>query len=213
MTSKSDLLQYWSDRFAFSKRELAAFTAVHREDFIPSSAQSMAYEDIPLPTLRGKTVSQPTTVMIMTHALDVKKGMKVFEVGTGSGYQSAILAHLVGASGKVVTTEIIPELVQFARLNIMRAGYENIVVLEEDGPRGHAKEAPFDRIILTAAAKEFPPELVKQLKLKGIILGPLGTEEEQQMVRGTKNKQGGLDIEFLGSFLFSPLAGKHGFVY
>jgi len=149
--------------------------------------------------------------MMMTHALDVKPGMTVFEVGAGSGYQAAIIGKLVGAKGKVITSEILPELVQFARANLARSLIKNVEVIEADGARGLEGKV-FDRIILTAAAKEFPPVLVNQLKDEGIIIGPLGTVEEQQMVVGRKKKES-LELEFLGSFIFSPLAGKHGFAY
>ena len=166
---------------------------------------------MPLPLMRGKTISQPSTVMMMTSALDLNLGEKVFEVGTGSGYQAAIIAKIVGPKGKVVTTEILPELVAFAKENFKKAGIKNVIVLEEDGSKGFKKEAPYDRVIITAAAKEFPKELLEQLKPEGIIVGPVGNQHEQEMVRGRKDKNGKLELEFLGQFLFSPLYGKYGF--
>lgn len=209
MTEKADLLEYWTGRHPFTSREIRAFRSVKRELFVIPELVKHAYDDMPLPTLRGKTISQPTTVMIMTHALDIKPGMTVFEVGSGSGYQAAILSKLVGKNGKVVSSEILPELVSFARSNLSRAGIKNVHVIEADGARGIPDEK-FDRIILTAAAQKFPPALVSQLKEEGVIVGPLGTQEEQVVVRAVKK---GLHLEgrALGSFLFSPLTGKYGF--
>ena len=166
---------------------------------------------MPLPLIRGKTISQPTTVMIMTHALELELGDKVFEVGSGSGYQAAIIGNMVGKSGKVITTEVVPELVQFARQNLKKAKAANVFVYEEDGSNGMQKEAPFDKIILTSACRQFPKPLLEQLKPSGIIVGPVGSMQEQEMVRGTKDKSGHLELEFLGQFLFTPMYGKYGF--
>ncbi|MBI2657228.1 protein-L-isoaspartate(D-aspartate) O-methyltransferase [Candidatus Woesearchaeota archaeon] len=211
MDQKMQLLKFWTEAFGFNDMELDAFRQVKREDFIPKGLRQAAYEDSPLPLLRGKTISQPTTVMIMTHALELEKGEKVFEIGTGSGYQSAIIAKLVGSKGKVITTEVVPELVSFAKKNLRSAGISNVSVFEEDGSNGMKIEAPFDKIIITAACKEFPKPLIGQLKPDGIIIGPVGNEQEQEMVRGVKDKNGHLELEFLGPFLFTPMYGKYGF--
>jgi len=208
---KSQLMGFWKENFPFNENELNAFREIKREDFIPQEIKSQAYEDIPLPILRGKTISQPSTVMMMTHALDLSQGEKVFEIGAGSGYQAAIIAKIVGQQGKVVTTEVVPELVAFSRENLRKAGIKNVFVHEEDGSKGIKEEAPFDKIIITAACKEFPKELLEQLKPEGIIVGPVGDQNEQEMVRGRKDKNGKLELEFLGQFLFSPLYGKYGF--
>jgi len=208
---KNHLLRFWQERFHLIEAEIAAFEELKREDFIPDNLKSQAYEDIPLPILRGKTISQPSTIMIMTHALDLKPGDKVFEVGTGSGYQTAIIAKIIGSKGKVISTEVLPELVSFAKENLRRAGIKNVFVYEEDGSKGIKEEAPFDKIIITAACREFPKELLNQLKPEGIIAGPVGDANEQEMVVGKKDKNGKLELEFLGQFLFSPLYGKYGF--
>lgn len=205
------LLKFWTEAFGFNDMELDAFRQVKREDFIPEKLKDAAYEDSPLPLLRGKTISQPTTVMIMTHALELEKGDNVFEIGTGSGYQAAIIAKLVGPRGKVLTTEVVPELVSFAKKNLKNAGISNVSVFEEDGSKGLRSEAPFDKIIITAACKEFPKPLLEQLKPDGIIVGPVGNQYEQEMVRGVKDKKGNLELEFLGHFLFTPMYGKYGF--
>lgn len=211
MMQKTGLMDFWKESFAFREPELKAFKHVKREDFVPEELKDVAYEDVPLPLTRGKTISQPTTVMIMTHLLDLKKNEKVFEIGTGSGYQSAIISNIVGPGGKVITTEVVPELVQFARENLERAGIRNVQVFEEDGSHGIKPEALFDKIIITAASREFPHPLLEQLKPEGIIVGPVGSKYEQEMVRGFKDKKGQLELEFFGPFLFTPLYGKYGF--
>ncbi|HLD43636.1 MAG TPA: protein-L-isoaspartate(D-aspartate) O-methyltransferase [Candidatus Nanoarchaeia archaeon] len=209
MEQKQKLMQFWKEYFRFHPDLLGAFSVVQRENFISKSVRDVAYEDRPLPLLRGKTISQPTTVMIMTAALEPKKGDRVFEIGTGSGYQAALLGILV-EPGKVITTEVIPELVQFARENLAAAAIKNVIVFEEDGSKGMESEAPFDKVIITAACREFPKPVVDQLKEGGIIIGPVGDPEQQQMIRGTKIK-GKLELEFLGPFLFTPMYGKYGF--
>lgn len=208
---KEILLKFWNENFTFRDEELKAFKEINREDFISEEFRTMAYADRPLPLLRGKTISQPSTIMIMTHALELNHGEKVFEVGTGSGFQTAIIANIVGEKGKVISVEVIPELVHFARKNLKKAGISNAAVFEEDGSAGFAKEAPFDKIIITAACREFPKSLLDQLKPGGIIVGPVGNQYEQEMVKGVKRKDGKLDLEFLGQFLFTPMYGKYGF--
>jgi len=211
MDQKTELIRFWKENFAFADSELKAFKEVNREDFIPAELVNAAYHDVPLPLLRGKTISQPTTVMIMTHALELQPNENIFEIGTGSGYQAAIIAKIVGPKGRVITTEVVPELVHFAKQNLKRAKINNVFVYEEDGSKGMPKEAPFDKIIITAACKEFPKELLDQLKTEGIIVGPVGNQHEQEMVRGCKDKNGHLELEFMGPFLFTPMYGKYGF--
>tara|TARA_B100000315_G_C14511823_1_gene557331 strand:+ start:305 stop:946 length:642 start_codon:yes stop_codon:yes gene_type:complete len=211
MHQKIELIEFWKSKLDLTKEELFAFESVKREDFVPFDQKDKAYDDHPLPILRGKTISQPTTVMIMTASLDVKKGDRVFEVGSGSGYQTAILSKLVGKNGKVVSTEVIPELVNFAKTNLLKAKINNVVVHEEDGSKGLPQYAPYDKIIITAACKEFPQPLLDQLKPGGIIVGPVGDIKEQEMCKGIKSKEGKLEVHFLGPFLFSPMYGKYGF--
>jgi protein-L-isoaspartate(D-aspartate) O-methyltransferase len=211
MNQKTELINFWKRNFNFSETELNAFRDVKREDFIPENLRDQTYDDIPLPLLRGKTISQPTTVMIMTHALELKAREKVFEVGAGSGYQAAIIAKIVGKNGKVITNEIIPELVSFAKQNLKKANIKNVEVYENDGSKGMPDKAPFDKIIITAACKKFPKPLLEQLKPNGIIIGPVGTRYEQEMVKGIKDKNGKLQLEFLGPFLFTHMYGKYGF--
>lgn len=211
MEQKNHLMFFWKENFGFSELELNAFNDVKREDFVPEQIKHLAYQDSPLPLLRGKTISQPTTVMIMTSALELQPGDRVLEVGTGSGYQAAIIAKIVGPKGNVITTEVIPELVHFAKANLKKAGIQNVQVMEEDGSKGIPSEAPFDKIIITAACKEFPHPLIEQLKPKGIIVGPVGDQQKQEMVKGMKREDGHIDLAFMGQFMFTPMYGKYGF--
>src|SRR3989344_6253562 len=108
---KTGLMRFWKENLGLTEQELNAFKEIKREDFVPENVKARAYEDIPLPLLRGKTISQPTTVMLMTHSLELRPGDKVFEVGSGSGYQTAIIAKIIGPRGKIISAEVIPELV------------------------------------------------------------------------------------------------------
>ena len=206
---RNSLVSVWKEK-GYDNRIITAFEKVPRENFISPEFRLHAYEDRPLPTIRGQSLSQPTTVMIMTQALDVHSGDKILEVGAGVGFQACILGELVGKKGKVFTTEIIPELVQAARKQSLALGYKNITVLETDGSRGIDTEAPFDRIIITAACPKIPEPLIGQVKDQGIIIAPVGNLQEQILVKATK-KGSRLEFEFLGPFMFVPLQGKYGF--
>lgn len=208
---RNQLVEFWRENFDFTDEELDAFAEIKRENFISEKIKDYAYEDTPLPLVRGKTISQPTTVMIMTSALEINKGEKIFEIGTGSGYQAALLAKLTGEEGKVITTEVIPELVEFSRANFKKAGISNVEVYELDGSKGMGKEAPFDKIIITAACRDFPQVLIDQLKIGGLIIAPVGNKDEQTMIHGIKLENGRLELEFLGPFLFTPMYGEYGF--
>ena len=204
---KESLLSHWRDKI--SDNVLKSFSSTPREEFLPHESKPRAYEDTPLPILRNKTISQPSTVILMTEALDLKKGHKVLEVGAGSGYQAALIAHLVG-NGEVVTTEVIPELVAFARENLQRTGTTNVTVLEHDGSQGCEDFAPYDRIIFTAASPHVPLHLLSQLKENGIIVAPVGDLNEQHMIKIIKHKDR-IEQQNMGEFVFSPLVGKYGF--
>ena len=125
---RNQLIGFWRENFDFTEEELEAFAKVKREEFVSDKIKDYAYEDTPLPLIRGKTISQPTTVMIMTSALEITPGEKIFEIGTGSGYQAALLAKLTGDKGKVITTEVVPELVEFSKSNFKKTEIKNIEV-------------------------------------------------------------------------------------
>ena len=211
MITKFDLLEHWTHGpLQLESSLLKAFEKIPRELFVAEEFHEQAYEDKPLPTLREQSISQPTTIMIMLKALNLKSGMKIFEVGSGVGYQASLIAKIIGAEGKLITSEVIPELVQRARHNLQKLGFSNTTVLESNGGEGFPQEAPYDRIVLTAACPSLPEPLINQLKDGGIILAPIGDIESQTLVKGVKRGQG-IDLEFLGSFSFVPMKGKYGF--
>ena len=185
-----------------------AFLACPRELFVPEHLKERAYEDVPLPIGYGQTISQPSTVAIMTRLLDPKPGNRVLEVGTGSGWQAAILSKLVHP-GTVYTVERIPELAEFARRNLKAAGAENVRVFVGDGSGGLPEHAPYDRIIVTAASPEIPEPLLNQLAPGGRMVLPVGREVQKMTV--VEKTAEGLKIEEAGEFVFVPLIGAHGF--
>jgi protein-L-isoaspartate(D-aspartate) O-methyltransferase len=190
-----------------SKRIENALRDAPRELFVPDSIRQLAYRDAPLHIGKNQTISQPSTVVAMTEALDVKEGQKILEIGTGSGWQSAILAKLVGDKGMVYTVEIIGDLVKMARENLKKLDIKNIKVIKGDGSMGMEKYAPYDRIVVTAGSPEIPKPLLRQLKKDGIMVIPVGNMYLQKM--HVVNKSG--KKKDIGNFMFVPLRGKHGF--
>ena len=209
MTTKQQLINFWRT-MNVEERLLNAFEEVPRERFIVPSLRKHAYDDQPLPTIRKQSISQPSTIVIMLGALNVQPGEKVFEVGAGVGYQAAIISRLLGSQGKLITTEVIPELVYVARKNLGGLGLNNAMVLETDGGEGYPSEAPYDKIIITTACPTIPQPLIDQLKEGGIIVAPVGDLQSQTMVKCIKT-QGHLEMDFLGDFVFVPMRGKWGF--
>jgi len=182
---------------------LQAMRKVPRHKFVPMELQSMAYNDYPLPIGEGQTISQPYIVAFMTESLGLKGGEKVLEVGTGSGYQAAILAEI---AKEVYTIEIIESLAEQAKKRLKEMGYKNIFVKHGDGYLGWPEHAPFDAIIVTAAPKEVPPPLIEQLKVGGRLVIPLG-EQYQELVLIEKTKKG-IKRKPLLPVRFVPMTGK-----
>ncbi len=158
---------------------LAAMRKVPRHEFVPQSGRSQAYKDRPLPIGHGQTISQPFIVAFMTEQLEPKPTDKILEIGTGSGYQAAVLAELVA---KVYTIEIIDDLARRAAADIKRLGYTNVQVRAGDGYKGWPEAAPFDAIIVTCAPEKVPPALIEQLKDGGRLIIPVGSGWDQQLV-------------------------------
>ncbi len=188
------------------ERVLRAMRKVPRHLFVDESSQYKAYEDMALPINEGQTISQPYMVAVMTELLELKGTEKVLEVGTGSGYQAAILAEL---SKEVYTIERFEKLAQEAEEKFRALGYNNINVRTGDGTLGWTEEAPFDRIIITAGTPRVPDPLIQQLAQGGIIVGPVGERFSQQLVKVKKSAQG-LSEEFHTVCVFVPLVGKYG---
>lgn len=184
------------------KRILKAFLQVPRHLFVPENYRDSSYEDNALPIGFGQTISQPSLVALMTSLLDLKGDEKVLEIGTGSGYQAAILSRL---AGEVFTVERIPGLADKAKETLENLGLKNIHVYTADGSLGLPKFGPYDAIIVTAAAKEIPDSLVRQLKNGGRIIIPVGEEfGRQELLVGEKSK-GKLKIEKIEAVRFVPL--------
>lgn len=207
---RQKLIGYWvSSGIVKDKKVIEAFKKIPREQFVKDNAEE-AYADCPLSIGKGQTISQPTTVVVMTQALELEEGQKVLEIGSGSGYQAAIISKIIGKNGKIISTEIVPELADFAKENIRKLKLKNVEIIGHDGSKGYEKEAPYDRIIVTAACPEIPRPLISQLKENGIIIAPVGDMNEQSMIKATK-KKGKLIKENLGSFIFVPLKGRYGY--
>ena len=165
-------------RGVHDNRVLAAMGRVPRELFVPAEIEHEAYSDCALPIDCGQTISQPVIVALMTEALLLSGEEKVLEIGAGSGYQTAILAELASA---VFSIERHAELTRLAEQRLKRLGYKNVFLRTSDGSLGWPQESPFDRIIVTAAAKECPPSLWEQLREGGILVGPFGPPAEQSL--------------------------------
>ena len=193
-----------------SKEVEKALRDVRRELFVPDSVKHLAYRDAPLYIGNNQTISQPATVVAMTEALDIKKGQKILEIGTGSGWQSALLSKLVGETGTVYSIEIIDDLVKMAKENLKKLSIENVNVIKGDGSLGLEKYAPYDRILVTAGSPDIPKPLLKQLDKDGLMVIPIGNLYLQKMyvVKKTKGK---IEKKDLGNFMFVPLTGKYGF--
>ena len=182
---------------------LAAMRKVPRHRFVPESLRSQAYDDHPLSIGLGQTISQPYIVALMTELARPRAGMKVLEVGTGSGYQAAVLGEIVGT---VQTIEILPELGRSAAETLRQLGYRNVQVFIGDGFDGRPQDAPFDAIVVTAAPDTIPPPLLEQLALGGRLVIPVGSAE-QELVVLTRSKDG-YRRDSVAPVRFVPMTGK-----
>ena len=186
------------------KRVLAAMARIPRERFVPPESAHLAYDDRPLPIGLDQTISQPFIVALMTEKLELTGNEKVLEIGTGSGYQAAILAELARL---VITTERLPALAETAKKVLGSLGYTNIVVHLAEETLGWKTDAPYDAIIATAAAPRVPEELLAQLAIGGRLVIPVGSRYMQELCRIIKHKKRNA-VENLGSCRFVSLIGK-----
>jgi len=207
-----ELVSYLKKTGALKSKPLEkALLKTPRHLFVPENMQDSAYRDYPIHIGRGQTISQPSTVVMMTQLLEPKAGQKILEIGTGSGWQSALLSMLVGKKGKIFTVELIPELAEFARKNLAKLKIKNVKVVEGNGSVGLDEESYFDGIIITAATPAIPEALKSQLKTGGRIVAPVGDRYAQKMTVLKRTKKG-FDAEEIPSyFAFVPLRGKGGF--
>ena len=188
-------------------RVLQAMATVPRHALVPEAMRSAAYENRPLPIGHGQTISQPYIVAIMTALLELQPGDRVLEIGTGSGYQAAVLAAL---GVKVYSIEIIEPLGNLARENLAAIGYDDIEVRIGDGYYGWEEQAPFDAIIVTAAASHVPPPLIRQLRPGGQMIIPVGSRfMVQQLVLVDKDAEGEVTTRQVLPVRFVPLTGSH----
>jgi protein-L-isoaspartate(D-aspartate) O-methyltransferase len=192
------------------ERVLRVMNTLPRELFVSSTSQFMAYNDFPIPIGKGQTISQPYIVALMTQLLRLSGDEKVLEIGTGSGYQTAILSHL---ARKVVSVEREKELALQAQKRLESMGYQNVKVITGDGSEGYIYGAPYDRILLTAAAEKVPKPLLEQLNIGGVLVGPFGGRAVQTIkVIEKKEVDGELRLIEKKSVdcRFVPLKGKYG---
>ena len=196
--------QIGKDRLA--DRVMEAMASVPRHHFVPAEFQQWAYEDMPLPIGCGKTISQPFMVALMTDLLAIEEHDKVLEVGTGLGYQAAILAEL---AEQVFSVELIEELAKEGERRLRAAGYDNVQLRLGDGYRGWTEHAPFDKIIVTAAPELIPQGLLEQLKPGGRMVLPVGVEDEQKLVLVEKGKNRQVRTRELIAVRFSQLITSH----
>lgn len=188
-------------------RVLEAMRKVPRHLFVEEALAAKAYEDHPLPIGHGQTISQPFIVAQMSELLEAKPDMKVLEIGTGSGYQAAVLAEM---GLEVYTVERVRELYTATRERLLRMRYFNIRVKLDDGTLGWPQEAPFDRVLVTAGGPEIPGPLVDQLADPGILIMPVGRSRRQQELYLVRKKDGQISTEIKGPVAFVDLVGAHG---
>jgi protein-L-isoaspartate(D-aspartate) O-methyltransferase len=194
-----------------------AIRTVPREEFIHPSARQYAYRDTPLSIGLGQTISAPHMCVIMCEGLKLRPGHKVLEVGAGSGYHAALCAEMIAPSGSatlghVYTIEIVKGLIEFAKDNLKRTGYsDRVTLIYGDGGLGLPEYAPFDRILVAAAAPRVPEPLIEQLKPGGIMLIPIGNHGLfQELLMIEKDEEGKLSRRSWGGVAFVPLTGKYG---
>jgi protein-L-isoaspartate(D-aspartate) O-methyltransferase len=180
---------------------LSAFMDIPRHYFLEKTFADWAYKDVAFPIDADQTISQPYTVAMQTTLLDIKKGDKVLEIGTGSGFQACVLSHM---GAKVYTIERQKKLFDKTEKFLHDIGFGNIRTLYGDGYEGAPRFAPFDKILITAGASEIPEKLIEQLKPGGIMVIPLGQGDLQKMLKITKNEDGSLKKENFGNYRFVP---------
>lgn len=197
----------YTGRAAFDPRVMTAMAVVPRHEFVPPGEQAYAYVNNALPIGCGQTISQPYIVALMTDLLDPRPDHVVLEIGTGSGYQAAVLSTLVR---QVYSIEVVQELAARAQETLLRLGYRNVAVRADDGNRGWPEHAPYDGIIVTAAAAQIPAALLGQLGNGGRMIAPVGESGSQELVLITKSSDGQVSQRGILPVAFVPLVGGGG---
>lgn len=207
MNTQKELVQYLVANHVLSSSQIiAAFEYIDRRDFVFDYIDAYEiYDDHPLPISSGQTISQPSTVAFMMELLNPQTGENVLDVGTGSGWTTAILAQIVGTTGKVHGVEIVPELVQFGSKNLQKYDFAHASILQAKKMYGLPEFAPYDKILVSAASDSIPEELIEQLTFGGVMVIPI----ENKIVRYTKNLNQDATIEHFYGFSFVPLINPH----
>jgi len=204
--ARESLIKILRGKGISDERILDAFRKVPRHEFLDGAMYAQAYDDNALPIGSGQTISQPYIVALMTQLLDLKKDEKILEIGTGSGFQTAILAQF---SRRVYTVESQRELAEISRRRLRNMGYENIAFKHGDGSAGWPQHAPYAKIIVTAAAPEIPEVLGNQLDIGGRMIIPIGDRYHQELIVYDRTDHG-FEKRSEGGVVFVPLLGKHG---
>ena len=178
-----------------------AFEQIDRADFVPEEYRPEVYEDYALPIAEGQTISQPTTIAFMLEKLGVELGDRVLDIGSGSGWSTALLAYLVGSDGRVIGKEFVPDLASYGRANCAAYGFENVRIDEAGDELGAPADAPFDKILVSASAEALPETLISQLAPGGRMVIPL----EQSLAAVEKHKDGSIEQHTYPGFVFVPL--------
>lgn len=201
MKDNDDLVDYLvATGVLESEHLMRAFRTIDRKDFVQVDYDNEAYGDYPLPIGYGQTISQPTTVALMLEFLEVQKGGSILDIGSGSGWTTALLAELVGKSGSVLGLELVPELVEFGSENLDHYGFKHARI-EQAGEKLGRPDEKFDKILVSAAAEELPEELIEQLKVGGVLVVPVGNA----ILKVTKTAEDKTETERRGGFTFVPL--------
>ena len=190
------------------EKVIDAMLAVERHKFVPGDVERYAYSDRPRPVGENQTISAPHMVAMMCDLLDLREGQKVLEIGAGTGYHACVVANIT--KGNVFSIEAKKRLLERAKENLLRAGCTGVELIEGDGTKGYEKEAPYDRIYVTAGAPDIPPPLLEQLGTPGQLLIPVGPRSMQKLVQIVKTKDGDVKKTVLSGCVFVPLIGEYG---
>lgn len=207
--TKNELLKIMED-MGINKKILKAMELVDRKFFVLEKNLDEVYENRPFPIGYGQTISQPYTVALMLQELDLKKGDKVLEIGTGSGWNAALMSYIVDKGGIIYTVEIIKEIAKKAKDRLKN--YKNIIVINTDGSSGLSKYAPYNKIILTAAPRKISSEFKKQLEDGGTLIAPIGEEYNQKLIKIKRKKDKFIERQN-GDFIFVPLINGKNLAY
>jgi len=210
--------RYRAEGYIKTEEMARAMLRVPREEFMDQAYIEYSYYDqpFPIPGDGRQTISAPYMYPIFYEALEIRGGEKVLEIGAGSGYGAALARELVGSSGKVVAIEINEVTYEFARVNLQRTGYADVVLVLGDGALGYEPEAPYDKICITASCPEIPSPLIEQLKATGKIIAPVGSPSSlfgQDLVLMSKDVEGKTKSHVLMQVVYVPLVGKYGWVH